>query len=276
MSVKVQSLGYVVNGVLADLGLPQTAYFQQFLHWTIKGYKAINLLGMMPTIKTVNIVIDQETMTAQLPLDYIDYIRIGVNCNGTFINFDYNQEIVLNNTQLPVSCCGSDEIAESISCLCNNFPQGCNDCNGGGFGGWWWPTWSNGFWDYSLPNFGVGPGYYHGGFRINQELKTIQFDNCVKAQNFVMEYKSTGVDINGDAVVPEDALLVLNAYVHWQRCLFFRASTPMETRWIRQEATGFQRSFITYLHDWNNRENALTKYDYLDTFRRFTFQAIKT
>jgi hypothetical protein len=272
----VNSLAYVVNQALADVDLPSTTHFQRFLHWAIKGYKAINLLGMMPNIKTVSLVIDQETRSAQLPQDYIDYIRIGVCCNGIFINFDYNEEICLQGSNMPTSCCETNDIGNSIAQICQTFPNGCNDCNAGEWGTWYWPTWTNGLWDYSLPNFGIGPGSYHGGYRINSELKTIQFDNCVHAQTFVMEYISTGFDNMGNAMVPEDAIPTLNAYIHWQRCLFMRGATPMDTRWIRQEAQNFNRLFITYLDDWSHRQNSMTKFDWLDIVRRFTFQQAKS
>lgn len=276
--IQVNSLGYVVNQALADVELPATTHFVRFLGWAVKGYKAINLLGMMPNIKTVSIPIDQTTRTAQLPQDFISYIRIGVCCNGIFINFDYNEEICLNGTNMPEACCANtnEEIANSISSICCNFPNGASNCNCGDYGSWYWPMWTNGIWDYSVPNFGIGPGYYHGGFRINKELGQIQFDSCVNAESFVMEYIGSGFDDMGNAVVPEDAIPTLVAYVHWQRCLFTRGADALETRWLRQEAVTHQRQFLIYLQDWNHRNNSMNKYDYLDIFRRFTFQAVKT
>lgn len=275
--INVNSLGYAVNQALSDVELPASTHFVRFLGWAVKGYKAINLLGMMPNIKTISLPINQETRTALLPQDFISALRIGVCCDGIFINFEVNEEICLHGTNMPESCCGAtnEEIANSISCICNSFNENSQNCCNQ-YGTWYWPTWGNGVWDYSTPNFGIGPGQYHGGYRINKELGQIQFDSCVRAQTFTMEYISSGFDNMGNAIVPEDAIPTLVAYIHWQRCQFMRGESAIETRWLRQEAENHHRQFITYLSDFNHRQNSMSKYDYLNVFRTYTFQQVKT
>ncbi len=280
-AIQINSLGYSVKSALADLGYPESAYYEQFLHWAVKCYRELNVIGLMPTIKTVQIPINQSTMSAPLPQGYIDFIRIGVCCNGIFINFDYNDEICLQGDAVPSGCCDSSVIANNISCICSavdasqvNGQGCCGDAGGFGFGGWGWAGWTNGAWNYSLPNFGIGAGYYHGGYRINKDLNIIQFDSCVKAQSFTMEYKSSGFDNMGDAICPEGLLGAINEYIHWQRCRFMRGDSPNDRRMLRQEAEGFKRRYLVLADDFSHRENALVKYDYLDIFRRFTFQQV--
>lgn len=280
--INVTSLSYVVKSCLADVGYQEGAYYMQFLQWAVNGYREMNLVGLMPTIKTVSIPINQTTMSAPLPKDYIDFIRIGVCCNGIFINFDYNDEICLTGDTLPAACCSSSQIANNISCICNavdasqvNGQGCCNDANGFGFGGWYWGAF-NGWQNYSTQNFGIGPGYYHGGYRINTQLGTIQFDSCVKAQSFTMEYKSSGFDNMGEALIPEGAIPALKEFVHWSRCRFSRGDSPNDRALLRREATDFKRRYLVLMDDFNHRQNALTKFDYLDIFRRYTFLQVKT
>lgn len=284
-SINVQSLGYVVKSALADLGLPESAYYEQFLHWAIKAYREINNIGLMPTVKTVSIPINQSTLSAPLPSNYVDFVRIGVCCNGIFINFDYNDEICLFGDNLPASCCDTSQIANNISAICNavnsagcgNNPNGqsCCDSGGYGFGYWGWAGWTNGAWNYSLPNFGIGLGTYKGGYRINKQLGIIQFDSCVKAQSFTMEYISSGFDDMGNAIIPEGLIPAINEYIHWQRCRFMRGDSPNDRRLLRQEASEFKRRYLVLVDDFNHRENALTKYEYLNINRRFSFQQVK-
>lgn len=257
-----------------DLQQPATPFFERYLHFAIKGYREMNLLGLMPTMRTVSLPVNQATRTARLPADYIDFYRIGVCCNGTFINLVYNSEICLSPNEIPELCCDTNTIQNNISCICNAFngqtitSENCGSCNDYG-GVWAWPTFLNGFWNYNIVNYGIGKGTYNGGYRINTDAHTIQFDSCVNAQTVTLEYKSNGFDIDGDAIVPEGAIPALNAYIHYQRCRF--SNDPMD----RRDADRWKSEFITLSDDFNHRESALTKMDYLDVIRRYTFQAVK-
>lgn len=273
--ININSLGYVVNQVLMDLQQPATPYFERYLHFAIKGYRELNILGLMPTMRTVSLPVNQATRTARLPDDYVDFYRIGVCCNGTFINLVYNSEICLDPNTIPELCCDHDTIQNNISCICNAFngqninSTNCGSCND--FGGVWaWPTYLNGFWNYGIVNYGIGKGTYNGGYRINKDAHTIQFDSCVNAQTVTLEYKSNGFNMTtGDFIIPEDAIPALNSYIHYQRCRFSKESMD------RRDADRFKSEFITLADDLNHRQEALTKADILDVIRRFTFQAVK-
>lgn len=264
-----------------DRQRPMSAYFEQYLHYAINGYRELNLIGLMPTIKMVSLPVNQATNTAKLPDDYIDYIRIGVCCNGIFINFDYNDEICIYGETVEDMCgCNNSNITpNNISTLCNAYGMcgGQVDCNGtyGGFATWLWPAYVNGVFNYSQPNFGIGPGFYHGGYRINKQARTIQFDSCVNAQTVTLEYKSNGFDTMGDAVIPEDAIPALKAYVHWQSYAFEETGDLNKAYFNDRKARTYKSEFITLMDDLNHRQEALTKFDYLDVIRRYTFQQVK-
>lgn len=271
-SININSLGYVVNQVLMDLQQPASPYFERYLHFAIEGYREMNLMGLMPTIKVVKIPVNPATRTAKLPDDYVEFIRIGVCCNGTFINFVYNQQICLQVDSMPELCCDTSQIVNNINslCQCYNDNNQTVDCGCNDYGGIWaWPSYLNGYWNYGIINYGIGPGNYNGGYRIDTQHRVIRFDSCVNAQTITMEYMSNGFDHMGDAVVPEGAIPALNAYIHYKRTRFSRDAMD------KRDSDRFKSEFITLSDDFNHREEALTKQNYLDVFRRFQFQQVK-
>jgi hypothetical protein len=264
--IKIQSLGYCVYSALADLGLPTSRFFTQFLHWAVKGYRELNIIGLMPSIKYVQLPVNPATNTVLLPLDYINFIKIGVNCHNICINLDYNEELVMHSPDYALPCpCTGTQISNYVAAVCQ-----CEEPFSGGFPYWNWGGAYNGLWNYDLPNLGVGPGFYGGGYRINRELGVIQIDSCLAPKIIYMEYQSTGIDMNsGDAIIPQDAIPALNNYIHWERCRF---STD---RVMKADAQGFRRMYLKEKEDLEMRFGAMTKWEYIDIFRRYTFQAVK-
>lgn len=356
--IKVNSLGYVCNEVLADLNIPQAANFEQTLHFAVKGYRDMNIIGIMPTTKTIRLAVNPHTHSVKLPKDYIDYIRISAVCRSacgyeTLINLVYNDEIALHaeDTRLHCSpqdaqkvingicdyhdnlhgrvlnpnwqpgqsqwnsfqtgngnqwegngwgdgahssgcgcgCCGTTSgeykntqtgVWQQGGDTCRPLPgvfteQGCQPLGwGSDFGYWGWGTFAAGVYNYSAINFGVGSGFYTGGFKINKELQVIQFDSCFNCHKLIMEYRTSGFDGSGDAFVPEDCIPALNEYIHWQRNQHGQG-TLAEQYLMQKKAKDHKQMYFAYREDINHRLNAMTDSDYLDIFRRLTFLQIK-
>ena len=261
------SLGYVVYQALADLDLPATTHFTKFLHFAIKGYRDLNLTGAMPSIKYVKIPVNQNTNTCLLPRDYITYQRIGVDCNGIFINIDYNSELVLKDANYQLECPkSSKEISGCVNAICaaENVSAAIAD-----FGSWGWGTFFNGGWGWGSISYGIGPGFYKGGYRINQQLGVIQFDSVLTPRVVYMEYKSNGLDVNGDAEIPQEAIYPLNNYIHWCRCRF------SDDRVLKQQANEFRRLYLIGKQDFEISTDAMNKYEWQDITRRYTFMGVK-
>lgn len=269
--INVNSIGCVVNQALMDLNLPFSPNFERYLHFAIKGFREMNLLGLAPTVKSVQLPVNQNTNTVQLPEDFVDYLRIGLCCNGTMINLVLNDEICLND-QYPQACdCTGEQLQNDISTLCNIFNANngnCSDCNQYG-AVWYWPTYGAYYPNFGIVNYGIGPGTYKGGYRLNREMNIIQFDSCVNAQSITLEYKSNGIKPDGNVVISEEMIPALNAYIHYQRCTF--SQDPMD----KQQARSFKSEFVTLMDDLSHRQNALTKETYLDVIRRFSFMGVK-
>jgi hypothetical protein len=268
--IKPQSLSYVVYQALADVDMPATTHFTKFLHFAIKGYRALNLTGAMPSVKYVKIPVNQNTNTCLLPKDYVEYLRIGVDCHGIFINLDYNPELVLQDANYGLQCaCDSEHITGCVNQICNVVMGGGNAL--AEFGGWGWAgEFGNNGWNYDTPNYGIGPGFYHGGYRINNQLGVIQFDSCLTPKVVYMEYTSNGIDMNGDAVIPQLAVPAINAYVHWERCRF------SDDRVLKQQAQEFRKLYLIAKQDLEISIDAMTAYEWKDLIRLNTYMAVKT
>lgn len=351
--MKIQSLGYVANEVLMDIGKPQGANLEQIIHFGTKIYRDMNIIGIMPSTKTVRLRVNPFTHSCELPKDYIEYNRISMVCRSncgyeTLINLVYNDTIALKGEDTRLQCtpqqmntiinemCGchddihrhqqnpctqgqqntswaqwqnetyntaqqwggngwggcncSGECSCNSDCGCggsrpnggiltfpNNSPQAGENCcpQWGGWNTWQWGGWGYGGWNYDVPNFGIGPGWYPGGFRINTQLRTIQFDSCVKCDKLIMEYQSTGFDVDGDVWIPQDTISAMVAGIHWLRNLH-REGSQQERYLYRKEAKEFQQQYMALREDVVHRLNSMTLEDYLDVIRRYTFQGVHT
>lgn len=360
--MNINSISYVVNEVLADLNIPQGTNFEQTLHFAIKGYRDLNIIGVMPSTKTIRLAVNPRTHSVKLPDDYVDYLRVSMVCRSacgyeTLINLVYNDDIALHGEDTRLHCspedaqkvingicdyhdnlhgrklnpnwqpgqsqwssptnpncnqwngngwndnghgggcgCGCCDITSGESqntvqgvwqngeSTCRPMPgafteQGCNNNSLGLWAGvdfvvWGWGVFYNGAYNYAGMNFGIGSGFYHGGFKINKELRTIQFDSCFNCHKIVMEYRSNGVSITGDSFIPVDCIPALNEYIHYQRNLHGQGSLQ-EKYFMSKMASEHKRNYYSLREEIVHRLNAMTDSDYLDIFRRLTFQQIK-
>lgn len=153
--------------------------------------------------------------------------------------------------------------------------QGCS-VNGmgpwgdAGFAAWGWGAFGGGVYNYSAVNYGIGPGFYRGGYRINKELNTIQFDSCFNCHKIVIEYTSNGIDSLGDALVPVDCLPAMNQGIHWKINQHGQGTLP-EKYLMRKDAKEFKQMYYALKEDIFHRLNSMTADQYLDIFRRYTF-----
>ncbi len=264
--IKPTSLGYCVYQALADMDLPVTTHFTKMLHFAIKGYRDLNLTGVMPSIKYVKIPVNQNTNTCLLPRDYIEYMRIGVDCGGIFINLDINPELVLSDPNYHLQC---PKTSKEIHACVNELCALSNEGNLEGVVAWGWGSIFDGGWNYDSINFGIGPGFYHGGYRVNNQLGVIQFDSVLTPKVVYMEYKSNGIDCNGDAAIPQFAIPALNAYIHWERCRF------SEDRYVKQQAQEFRRLYLVYKEALEISLDSMPVYEWKELVRLTTYQGIK-
>lgn len=261
------SLNYVVMNVLAKINKPEKNLYMRLLQFANNGFRRLNLADGMPvTMKTVTLPVDAATNTAILPNDYVDYYKIGLCINGVLVNFDMNDSLCLDSAE-PASVCSCEEIAESISTCCNG--SGGSAFSGGdsAYGTWYYPYysyWHNG--QFVAGAYGVGAGYRHGGYKINIPANKIQFDSCVTASEIVLEYKSSGLTGDGNAIIEQTAIPALIAYVQME----YNESVK-DKYWAEK----YRRAFVAEAGAMFKREGALSYSEWLSLFRSLTYSSPK-
>lgn len=263
----IYSIDYCVNSVLADLGETSKRHYQKFLNFGIQGYRRLNLGNMVaPTIKTAVLEIDNNTKTAQLPDDYVSYLKVGYSCHGTIINLDYSDELRfgISNDVFPDACQCQDELNQ-----CQQI-AGSGQGQDGGF-----PYLSNYFYyasyfrngTYVAGFYSYGAGVYRNAYRINTDTWQIQFDSYIKADFILLEYISNGIE-NGNAFIEETHIPAITAYIHWKAALHDQTKNRLEAQMLERQWKQEVRGVIA-------RQAALGEWDWRNTYRKTLRQTPK-
>ena len=257
----MKSLAYVVSSVMTDIGVSDEKHYVRFLKWAVDGYRKMNLHGLLPTIRSIELEIDKSTNSANLPDDYIEYLKIGVCRNGYMYNFDYNSKICLPRDGESHCPCEATVIETTL----NDTTGVYLDYN---------TTWdfynprvNNGI--YTAGFYGVGAGFYGGGYRIDEHSGKIIFDSYVDLDSVIMEYRSTGVSDDGTAFVPDGAIEALTAWVNYQRCTF--SKDPSDKGLVQLFKANFENAAMSL----NMRNNSQTPQFWTELMRSGIHQAVK-
>lgn len=266
--MKEYTLDYCVNMVLADIGETSTRYKQQYLNYAIAGFRRLNLAGMMPTTKTVLLDIDQNTNTAILPDDYVDYLKVGlcVGCQGKgiggFVNLTYNPNIC-DNLQADFINSGCECTQDSLITDIANVSCGCTD----GMNAWgYYPYWYNGGWYDGA--YGYGSGQYRGGYNIFPEQNKIAFDSFITGEKVLLEYMSNGMAGAG-TLVPEGAVGCITTWIHYQRSLHSADRTT------RLDIVPYKQAFNAEYTGFRARHASMTLWDWKETYLQSFSQSVK-
>lgn len=266
----IKDLWYIVSMVKQDLDMDSNTHDIKFFKWAQDGYKeAAHSNVIKNCFKAERIPIINHR--AQLPDDYVDYYKIGICRGGYMLNFTANDGICLAAPK--VDCCG-EELGTIID-------QQFNECcfNSGIPANLPYPY---AYWDYSpyfkngqfiAGMYGRGANVYTGGYRVDLANMEIVLDRCVHADELVLEYKSTGVKDDGNAVVPEGCEKGLQYYVHWQRKL--HQVHPKKTGIDFSEEDRYRRQFQRSLKRMNARINGLKLIEVQQIIRASIHQAPK-
>jgi len=212
----VVSLQNIVYNVLNDEGIYSKENFKRYLQWVIRGFTQLNLYNMR-TLEVVTLDMS-DTGVVTLPDDYIDYTKIGICVNGTILTLGLNNDLCLPRTQL---------CAEDVN---SNF----NAVNVASYGGYYFgaSSWGKGA---SPTIFGYTGGFAESYYRIDTELRQIQFSSAVDRGEIILEYLSSGVSITGNTYIPRQAVEALIAFCHWQRVKFDPKISAAKLSMIKQD-----------------------------------------
>lgn len=242
------TLDYIVRACLADIGETSTRYYKNFLQFGIWAYRRLNLAGLMPTNASVMLDLDEHTRSAELPSDYVDWLKVGLCVNGHVINFDYNEDLCTGLQLNGGSCqtCGdcSNQINSDLNAITGS--------NGAGLAYQWWyyPYYYEGIFYGGL--YGFSGARYRGGFKIIGTR--IYFDSWVSAHRILLEYKSNGM-AGSATIVPEGALDVIRQHIHLQATTFQGSKSKLDINVIKRDYAAAVIAFrareaALSLHDW--------------------------
>jgi len=192
----VVTIRYVVMSILNQLQEYSMKDYKYLAQLVIEGYTDINL-WTLGTVNVVYVSMDPDSKILNFPSDMVDYYKIGYINNGRVYNLTLNDDLALPRA----TSCGHT----------------LNDFNAGNinFGYYYTDHYYNGTYNNKL--FGLGGGLNDSYYRIDKERNCILFSNNLPSKDFVIEYKSTGVSLTSQTLIPRQAVKTLQNYVHWQR-----------------------------------------------------------
>jgi hypothetical protein len=200
----IVNMDYIVKRVLMDLDDDSMRNYKKFLQWVIDGYTTLNLFTMQ-NVKVAYLPVNSNN-TVNLPVDYMDYTKIGFESNGKIVTFGHNEDLILPREK---DDCGN---------IVNDNTGGCDsdDAILPNYGYFFAPHFRNGQYVGEL-YAGAGGGNSDGEYRIDLEKRQIAFNSDIAASVVILEYKSAGVSGDGSTFVPRQCVPALIAFVKWQR-----------------------------------------------------------
>lgn len=189
------TITYVVMSVLnrlKDYSMRHYSFLEQIV---IEGYSELNLWHL-DNIEVVYLRMS-EAKTVDLPSDFVDWLRIGVPMAGKLRVLTKHDKILFPRKFEDGEDVGNTDdggTTQEYLYFSDHFRDG--QFVGGLYG---------------IPG-GVDQAYY----RFDRERRTIIFSGSIPRAEIVLEYISSGVNLQGTTVIPREAVPALRAYALWQ------------------------------------------------------------
>ena len=237
----MKTVDTIVREALADKQLP-VHYYAQFLHYAIDWMGTEYDLETKGAVTTVELTVSED-FNADLPEDYVDWIRVGQN-RGRYIVPMPTRYTLLDN-------------GESVTVQENDtvIP----------FDGYYWANFVNEYAEHLGKLYGA---VTDGGDHFNIVGDKIVFGHAfVAGQKVYLQYLSSSSTLTTSLVHPYFSR-TLKKFIHWQF-----------TEWDRREnLTTKRRSRQEYFHEYRNsraRHFQMSKEDIVNIIRRNTRQSVK-
>jgi hypothetical protein len=198
----------IVKQYCLETGDSTLQNYVRYYNFAVRGVRELNR-DVLYTMKTVNLTVNQNTLTALLPVDYVDYLRIGTVYQGRIVPFGVNNDLAFNRTY---DSCGNIQAYQNWP---YNTVEPLSGISWGGF---------NMFTPHTINGqnmggyFGIGGGNNgFGYYRIDTERGVIQFASAWDIETVYFEYL---VDVSSDAQgrveVHDYEYEAILAYVAWR------------------------------------------------------------
>jgi len=229
----------IINDLLVEEGKTSENDFLRYFKLGMNGMKELNF-DVAGGVKTVELIVDSNTLTVNLPNDYVKYTKIGVRGKDGDVH-----PLGLRNDKALISTAANDTASND------------DELN---------PSYS----EYSQ-KYGVGGGNNANGYyRVDLENSTIQFTSSLSGKKIILEYISNSFihPTEGDVVVHEFMADAMRAYIYWKSIHRKRGAdagekTSAQADWYNQKRLARARML------------SFTKQEALQTIRKSFKQAPK-
>jgi hypothetical protein len=227
-------LGDVVHSYLNENGEAIDNFFR-YLQIVIEGLTQLNVktsYGVkvyFTEVNSVNIV--------DYPADLIQISRIGVVKEGVIWSLTQNDSIALPNGDV----CGV-EVVSDVNLSERHIPTSLNYAKGG--------------------------GYNFADYRIDHLNRRIVFIGALTNETIVIEYKSSGISMDGDTFLPVSLLPVLKEYLNWTLTKRNKQAPQAEKQRARID-------YINARNDYVKTKHAFSMDDLLDAVYSGIGQGVK-
>ena len=205
----------IVRSALMDINESLHRY-EQFKHFAIEGYRDFHF-DLSQEIKTAYLPLT-PWKALELPIDYVDFVMIGVNTNGDIRVFTNDDRIALPDEAIIDG--DPDAATEEGDLPLETTGQRVHFYNVNSRG-------EDAGQLYGLLVKNNGVGYW----KMNPERREIQFSPHVNANTTIyLEYISDGINPCENTVVNIYAAKLIKLYIHWQRHSFAKSSTHADKR----------------------------------------------
>ena len=189
----------IINNLMVEEGKTSENDFLRYFKLGMNGMKELSI-DVGGGVKTVELIVDANTLTVDLPNDYIKYTKIGVYGNDGDIH-----PLGLRNQK------------SLISTAANSTQVNDDELN---------PT----YFEY-IQEYGIGGGNNANGYyRVDLENSTIQFTSSLSSKKIILEYISNSLihPTEGKVVVHELMADAMVAYIYWKSIYRKRAVPPTD------------------------------------------------
>ena len=214
------TLSQIVNELLAELGESQTNKFPRFYQFGLSFLRRTNF-NTTGFPKVVELTINSND-TADLPADYVRYLRIALCINGRLYSLGLDESLCLNKSY---NDCGVPQGHTNSQSQANAF---------GFIGG---PLIADNYVNGEFVGrmFGIGAdNNCYGYYRIDQNSRQIVFSELAQTSSVILEYLAD-VEIapDGDFQVHPFAVEALKDWIHWKYKQ--RSSKPLGEQQLAQQ-----------------------------------------
>jgi hypothetical protein len=230
------TLHQVLNSWLNEKGIYTKTNYKRF--YFVLAELLVDLeINRTTSFKTMYPVIDQNN-TIKVPLEYIDYVRIGYPIGGQILTLTKNDNILLPRA---FSCGTETGDLENKIAIDASWVQ----------------------YDYSATG---GKNFMY--YRYDKEHRQIVFRGDGIGKAIVLEYNSTGVSLSTETYLDIQLLPVLKNYLDW-----IEAKHDKSIGMNRIEM--YRRDYIDKRDEYVMTSQAFTADEYLDVVRSTYKQTIK-